>query len=146
MGNIYYTRFCVCSCVYLVGITTYCFRILWNLSTPGIRARQLPLAIVLYSQQPKKQFVVSILQNPGDRTIVKAKKKGIPGDRQMQKLSKSLKAPVLHIDTRKTPVFPILIVLTWNFLKSDFSTRDWATVFHRSIVDILPPPGRWERL
>ena len=48
----------------------------------------------------------------------------------MQKLSKSLKAP------RKTPVFPILIVLTWNFLKSDFSTRDWAAVFNRSIVDI----------
>ena len=54
----------------------------------------------------------------------------------MQKLSKALKAPVLHIDTRKTPVFPILIVLTWNFLKSDFSTRDWAAVFNRSIVDI----------
>ena len=55
-----------------------------------------------------------------------------------------IKAPVFHINATKTPNLPILIAPTWYFLKSDFCACDWAAVFHRSIVDIWPPPGWWE--
>ena len=50
----------------------------------------IPLTVALLSQQAKKQFLVTTYQKADDNAIVKAKRKGIPEDCQIQQISRNL--------------------------------------------------------
>ena len=73
----------------------------------------LSLTIVLYYNSEKGSLLSQAYENPGDRTIVKAKRKGIPGDCQIRQ-------------TLEIPLFLVFLELFYWFLDRRHTVSTWV--------------------